>query len=58
MNLAFLVENTLLKRIFATNISAVGVATSLGYLILSPPTMKRVLSLSYFSLRTLHTKEQ
>ena len=33
------VEITLLKSIFATSISAVGVATAPGKLILSPPTV-------------------
>ncbi len=42
INRAPLVEITLLKSILATSISAVGVATSPGQFILSPPTVNLV----------------
>ena len=48
MNLAPFVDTTLLNRILVTSISAVGVATSPGYSILSLPTVNLVLFLSFF----------
>ena len=42
MNLAPRVDMMLLKSIFATNMSAVGIATSPGQLILSPPATNLV----------------
>ena len=49
------VEITLLKSIFATSISAVGVATAPGKLILSPPTVSSVRLGSAFSGHIVHT---
>ena len=49
MNLAPFVEMMLLNRIFATSISAVDVATSPGWSILSPPTVNLVLFFSLLS---------
>ncbi len=54
MNRAPFVEMTLLKSILATSISAVGVATLPGYLILLPPTVNRIRLGSAFLGLTKH----
>ena len=53
MNLAHFVDMTLLNRILETSVSAVGVATSPGYSIRSPPTVNIVLFFYFFSGLTL-----
>jgi hypothetical protein len=55
MNHAPFVEMTLLKSILATSISAVGVATSPGYLILLPLTVNCIWLGSAFLGLTKHT---
>jgi hypothetical protein len=54
MNHASFVEMTLLNSILASSISAVRVATLLGYLILLPPTVNRIWLGSAFSGLTKH----
>ncbi len=58
MNRAPFVEMTLFKSILATSMSAVGVATLPGLLILLPPTMNRIWLGSAFLGLTKHTNCQ
>ena len=53
MNMAPFVDITLLKRILAASISAVGMATSPGWCIWYPLTVNLFLFFYFFSVRTL-----